>query len=406
MSTVFASEVHKRQYDEGVMEELRSSIPMASLSKVRTDNVEFIINRYGDDSSALNTTDGNYLVQTDSYAVDSKLIDKEAVRSNNIRYKDMARQGFDIAVDLADRHGFALAEAVHRNAAIVGYQLANGIVDNEVLAGGVSALTPIALSASNPDDVGAVLTQVLMEREAYSQGTPFAMMSPKAASKFNLFSMGAGFGSADNSLRNGLFRNLQAGLFGLDLIVTNEVPRSMNLTFAGQPTAAETFVVAGVTFTIVASIGATAGNILIGGSAALTIANIVTAINAASGQGSLAASGVTFVLPTAANQTILRNAGVIASGTATVLTIVSTRFVTITEAMTNVTIGTYTENILAGLRNAVEIVTPSNGYNSTEKPIASTTGGFNGIQLVNTQVHDAHVFFKNRDRIARVLVAA
>lgn len=406
MSTVFNSEVHKRLYDEGVMEEMRSSIPMASLSKVRTDNVEFIINRYGDDSSALNTTDGNYLVQTDTYSTDSKLIDKEAVRANNIRYKDMAREGFDIALDLADRHGFALAEAVHRNAAIVGYQLANGIVDNEVLSGSASALTPIALSGSNPDDVGTVVTQVLMEREAYSEGTPFMMLSPKAAAKFNLFSMGAGFAVADRSLRSGLFTNLNGGLFGLDLVVTNEVPRSVNLTFAGQPTAAETFVVAGVTFTMVSSIGTTAGNILIGGSAAATITNIVAAINAASGQGALTGSGTTFVLPTAANQTILRNAGVIASGTATVLTIVSTRFVTITESMTNVTIGTYTENILCGIRNAVEIVTPEAGYNSVEKQISSTIGGFNGVQLVNTQVHDAHVFFKNRDRLVRMLVQA
>lgn len=406
MSTVFNSEVHKRQYDEGVMEEMRSSIPMASLSKVRTDNVEVIVNRYGDDSSAFNTTDGNYAVQTDTYTVDSKVIDKEAVRANNIRYKDMAREGFDIAVDLADRHGFALAEAIHRNAAIVGYQLANGVLDNEVLNGNASALTPIAISTSNPDDIAGVLTQVLMEREAFGQGTPFMMMSPKAGARFNIYSMGAGFQSADNSLRNGLFKTLQGGLFGLDLIVTNEVPRSINMTFAGQPTAAETFSVAGVTFTIVASIGATAGNILIGGSAAATITNIVAAINAASGQGSTAGSGVTFVLPTAANQTILRNAGVIASGTATVLTIVSTRFIAITEGMTNVTLGTYTENILCGLRNAVEIVTPSNGYNSDEKAIATVTGGFNGVQVTNTQVHDAHVFFKNRDRLVRMLATA
>lgn len=388
------------------MEEMRSSIPMASLSKVRTDNVEVIVNRYGDDSSAFNTTDGNYSVSTDTYSVDSKIIDKEAVRSNNIRYKDIARQGFDIAVDLADRHGFALAEAIHRNAAIVGYQLANGILDNEVLNGSASALTPIAISTSNPDDIAGVLTQVLMEREAFGQGTPFMMMSPKAGARFNIYSMGAGFASADNSLRNGLFRTLQAGLFGLDLIVTNEVPRSVNLTFAGQPTAAETFVVAGVTFTMVSSIGTTAGNILIGGSAAATITNIVAAINAASGQGALTGSGTTFVLPTAANQTILRNAGVIASGTATVLTIVSTRFITITEGMTNVTLGTYTENILCGLRNAVEIVTPANGYNSDEKPIATVTGGFNGVQVTNTQVHDAHVFFKNRDRLVRMLATA
>lgn len=407
MSTVFNSEVHKRQYDEGVMAEMRDSIPMNSVSRVRTDNVEFIIDRYGADESADNTVDGNYSTGTATYTTDSKLIDKEAVRSNNIRYKDMAREGFDIAVDLADRHGFALAEAIHRNAAKVAYGLANGVVDNEVLSGSASALTPIALSTSNPDDVGATITQVLQEREAYGMGTPFMMMSPKAAKNFNLYSMGAGFEVADGSIRAGLFNVNRGSLFGLDTIVTNEVPRSVRLTFAGQPTAAETFVVGGVTFTMVSTIGTTAGNILIGASAAATIQNIAEALNAAAGQGSLANSGVNFVLPSAANRLILKNAGVTAVATsATVLTIETTRFLTITEGLTNVTLGTYTENIIAGIRNAVEIVTPSNGYYSDEKPIATTTGGFNGVQLTNVQVHDAHVFFKNRDKLVRVLVNA
>ncbi len=389
------------------MAEMRDSIPMNSVSRVRTDNVEFIINRYGNDESADNTTDGVYTTGTATYTTDSKLIDKEAVRANNIRYKDMAREGFDVALDLADRHGYALAEAIHRNAAKVAYTLANGVLDNEVLAGSASALTPITLSTSNPDEVGASVIQILQEREAYGMGTPFMMMSPKAARFFNLFSMGAGFEVADGSLRAGLFNVNRGSLFGLDTIVTNEVPRSVRLTFAGQPTNTETFVVGGVTFTLVSSIGTTAGNILIGGSAAATITNIAEALNAAAGQGPLTNSGVTFVLPTLANRTLLKNAGVTAIATsATVLTIETMRFVTITEGLTNVTLGTYTENVLAGVRNAVEIVTPSNGYYSDEKPIATATGGFNGVQLTNVQVHDAHVFFKNRDKLVRVLVTA
>jgi hypothetical protein len=406
MSTVFNSDVHKQQYDEGVMAEMRDSIPMNSVSKVRNDNVEYIFNRYGDDESANNTTDGVYTTTTATYNSDSKLIDKEAVRSNNIRYKDMAREGFDVALDLADRHGFALAEAIHRNAAKVAYALANGIVDNEVLAGSASALTPITLSTSNPDEVGATITQVLQEREAYGMGTPFMMMSPKAAKNFNLYSMGAGFEVADSSIRSGLFQVNRGSLFGLDTIVTNEVPRSVRLTYSGNVTANDTLTVGGVVFTIVAS-PAAAGDVDLGADAATTIVNLAAAINAASGQGATSGAGTLYVLPSSANQLILKNAGVTATATsATVLTIETMRYVTISESMGNCTIGTYTENILAGIRNAVEIVTPSNGYHSDEKSIATTSGGFNGVQLTNTQVHDAHVFFKNRDKLVRVLVGA
>lgn len=401
MSNVFNSDVHKRQYDEGVMAELRDSIPMNSVSKVRNDNVEYIFNRYGDDESAENTSDGNYNVSDAEYTADSKLIDKEAVKSHRIRYKDMAREGFDIALDLADRHGFALAEAVHRNSAKVAYGLANGVVDNEVLAGSASALTPITLSSSNPDDVGATITQVLQERNAYGMGTPFAMMSPKAAKNFNLFSMGAGFEVADNSLRDGLFRVNRGSLFGLDTIVTNEVPRTLVLTATGNVTANDTLTIAGVVFTVVASPSA-AGHVDLGADAATTLSNLATAINAASGQGPTTGAGTTYVAHTAANQKTLKNAGVTATSTATTLTITTMQYVTISESLGNVTAGTYTENILSGIRNAVEIVLPSNGFHSEEKPV----NGFNGIELTTTQVHDAHVFQKNRDKLVRVLVAA
>lgn len=401
MANVFNSDVHKQQYDEGVMAELRDSIPMNSVSKVRTDNVEYIFNRYGDDESAENTTDGTYNVTNATYTADSKLIDQEAVKSHRIRYKEMAREGFDIALDLADRHGFAMAEAVHRNAAKVAYGLANGVVDNEVLAGSPSALTPITLSSSNPDDVGATITQVLQEREAYGMGTPFMMMSPKAAKNFNLFSMGAGFEVADNSLRSGLFQVNRGSLFGLDSIVTNEVPRSVVLTATGNVTAADTLTIAGVVFSVVASPSA-AGDVDLGADAATTLSNLATAINAASGQGATSGAGTTYIAQSAANQITLKNAGVTATSTATTLTITTMRYVTISESLGNVTAGTYTENILAGIRNAVEIVLPSNGYHSEEKPVT----GFNGIELTTTQVHDAHVFYKNRDKVVRVLVAA
>lgn len=59
---------------------------------------------------------------------------------------------------------------------------------------------------------------------------------------------------------------------------------SVNLT-AGQPSAADQFTIGGVTYTFVSAVGATNGNVLIGASAAATIANLVAAINFAAGEG-------------------------------------------------------------------------------------------------------------------------
>ena len=406
MANVFNSDVHKQMYMEGVQDELRDSLPLSSVSTVMTDNVEYIHNRYGDDESAENSSDGTYSVSSATYTDDAKLINKEAVKSHRIRNKDISRQGFDIAVDLSDRHGFSMAEAVHRHSANIVYQLANGVVDNEVLAGSASALTPIALSASNPDEVGATITQVLQEANAYAGGTPFVMMSPKSAKFFNLFSMNAGFETSDNSLRDGLFRVNRGFLFGLDTIITNEVPRSVNITFSGNAVADDTLPIAiggtTVTLTLKAS-PSSAGEVDLGADAETTIANLATAINAASGQGVTTGAGTTYIALSAANQLTLKNAGVRAEAvSATVLKITTFRYATITDDLTNATFGTYTENILAGMRGAPVIALPGAGLAVEEKPVT----GFNGIELMTAQQHDAHVFFKNRDKLVRVLVNA
>lgn len=408
MTNVFASDVHKQKYMEGVQDELRDSIPMQSVSEIQTDNVEYIHNRYGNDESAENSTDSTYEVSSAEYADDAKLIDQEAVKSHRITYKEMARQGFDIAVDLADRHGFAMAEAIHRHSAITTYGLAEGVLDNEVLGGTASALTPITLSDSNPDNVAATITQILQEKNAYSGGTPFTMMSPKAAKNFNLFSMGAGFEVSDNSLRDGLFRINKGHLLGLDTIVTNEVPRSLDITFSGNPSDAETVTItplgAGtVTFTMKTT-PAAAGAVDIGANAEGTIDNLVAAINVAAGRtNDTTGAGSTYIAQSAASKKILKNAGVKAvKVSATVLRIITMRYCTIAEGLTNATAGTYVENIIAGMRGAPVIALPSAGMHADEeKP-----DGFLGKEVTTSQIHDAHVFYKNRAKLVRVLVAA
>ena len=68
------------------------------------------------------------------------------------------------------------------------------------------------------------------------------MMSPKQAKFFNLFSMGAGFTFADRALESGMFmlgggeRIIRgaAGFGGLDVIVTNETPRTALYTLAAN----------------------------------------------------------------------------------------------------------------------------------------------------------------------------
>lgn len=78
-----------------------------------------------------------------------------------------------------------------------------------------------------------------------------------------------------------VFKNGYAGpIRGADLYVSENLTGESVLTVTVNPTAAETVVVNGVTFTFVATIGTTAGNVLIGGTLAASLINLASLINA------------------------------------------------------------------------------------------------------------------------------
>lgn len=407
MSNLFNNDVHKQFYIDGVQEENRDSLPMRYVSDIQTDNAEYLYNRYGADLVAQNSTDSTYTTPAFTYSADSKLINLEAISADRITEKEMSRQGFDIVADRKDKHAHAIKQAVHRNATRVTRLGAGGLVDNEVLAGSASAGTPITLSDSNPDNVAATVVQVLQEGNAYSSGNPYIMMSPKAAKFFNIFSMGAGFSFADRALESGMFmigggdRMIRgaAGFGGLDVIVTNEVPRTAVYTLAANLTAADTVTVNGVVFTVVASPSA-AGDVDLGADAETTIENLVAAINNDNGYAAGVGSATAYIEVTAANRLILDTAGVTALKlTAATLEVESFSTLTVAEAGAQSSWGTVTEHMLAGAYNSTTIALPAAGATIKEKEVPL----FNGIELMFAQQHDAVIWTKDAPKIVDIL---
>jgi len=404
MANVFNNDVHKQFYIDGVQDENRDSLPMRYVSDIQTENAEYLYNRYGADLVAQNSSDSTYSTPAFTYSADSKLIDKEAISADRITEKEMSRQGFDIVADRKDKHAHAIKQAVHRHATRTTRLGAGGIVDNEVLAGTASAGTPITLSDSNPDNVAATVVQVLQEGNAYSSGNPYIMMSPKQAKFFNIFSMGAGFSFADRALESGMFmigggdRMIRgaAGFGGLDVIVTNEVPRTAVYTLAANLTAADTVTVNGVVFTVVASPSA-AGDVDLGSDAETTIENLVAAINGGTGAGSA------YVEVSAANRAILNTAGVTALKlTAATLEVEAFSTLTVAEAGAQSSWGTVVEHMISGAYNSTTIALPSAGATVKEKDVPL----FNGIELMFAQMHDAVIWTKDAPKIVDVLTTA
>lgn len=421
MANVFASLVQKQTFMDGVQEELRDGLPMGYVSDIETDNTEYIYNRYGSDVSAQSTPNATYRRRDSfTYSKDSLLIDEWATANDIVTYQEMTREAFDVVADRTDRHAFALEKAVHDHSFNVTRLGAGNILDNEVLAGSTSALTPITMSSSNPDDVATMINQILQQENAFGGGNPYVMMSPKQARFFNLFSMGAGFSVADRALVNGvhitnggtrIIRGAQA-FNGLDTIVTNRVQKSVRLTFADETDETDTIVITVSGGAVTATCDASpdgAGDADQGTTAETMIDAYVALINNSedADPSTLSTSGEYYEF-SQADRTILDNAGVRArkiSSTVMEISAFDTALV-VTETGDEVTVGTHREHMLAGGYNSTTIALPTMGMTVDEKPLASTssTRGTHGVELVSAQQHDAVVWTKQGPKIIDVHV--
>ena len=148
----------------------------------------------------------------------------------------------------------------------------------------------------------------------------------------------------DSVLQNGLIGSWQ----GWQVVQNNNLPWSATLTINGVPTAAETVTIAGVVFTFVASIGSTAGNVLIG-TAAETRANLKAAVEAGSG------AGTTYIEVSAENRHLLRKRNV-ACTSAEAMSFTGNGDLIVSETATNVAWSAQLQSSWFGLRGATDMV--------------------------------------------------
>ena len=395
MSNIFASNVQKQAFMDGVQDENRTAIPMASVSDVDTENLETMSSRYGNDFAADSTTDGTYSVNDFAMSNDTLSINNQAVYGERIQTKDLVHAGdaWDIVADRVDRHTRALGVAVHRSTYSNTVDGAGIILDNEVLAGSTSAGTPIAVSATNPDEISTKVYALMQDAGvASSQGRPYFMIDPSTARFFKLFGMSAGFNVADRQLMKG-FEILPT--FDFDYVVTPEIEHEQ-LTTGSSIVSTDVYTVKGVTFTVVASPSA-AGDVDLGADDEETLQNLAAAVNGGAGAGSA------YIALTPANRAILKNAGVKATSTATTITVTGYGSLAVVSPDTTLVVGDEQKNLLAGLRNSTHLALPSKGFMVDE---IDQVPGFTGKELRSTQIYDSTVWTKNAPKICKVVVAA
>ena len=230
------------------------------------------------------------------------------------------------------------------------YQLANGI-DAAVISTGV---TGAGLTATGGTLNAASMFQAMLDADtslyrnrAYSQGAQkFAIMGPKFKNFLTSTFVANGFKESDSSLRNGF----EGRANGFDVYCSNNVPSSVDITIATNPTNGDTMTIFGVTITF-ATAATNAGEVTIGGSAAATQTNLSNLIdNTSTG----------FVDFSQEDRAIVENANIeISAWSSNLATITGAGYIGGTETFTSANnfFGTETTYILFGVKGAIALAT-------------------------------------------------
>lgn len=242
------------------------------------------------------------------------------------------------------------------------YDTAANVIDAASVGG--TAGQPINLDASNVMQVLSRARRKLAERNlnpaellptanevAPGKLQGFSALAPNFTETLALYG-----GTRETVGGDEMFRNGYRGpAMGFDVYETNNLTWTGVLGLATQPTDGDTVVIAGVTFTFKTVLGSTAGNVLIGVSAATAAANLTAAINGASGSGS------TYVALSAANRTTISTTNRITAtvvSTTVVLEAVGASFVVVSETLTDAADvwSKLVQHNLIGIKGATDLV--------------------------------------------------
>lgn len=171
----------------------------------------------------------------------------------------------------------------------------------------------IALTTTNMAQVFSELQAKLLANNIEENGDLCLVIDPYVASIINQTIIGKEIALTDLTLKNGY-----AGpLLGFKTYISNNLTFTGILTLTEIPVDGNTVTIAGVTFTFKDTLGASAGNVHIGSSAADAQANLILAVNGG-------AVGTEYVALSAADRAKLTDLRVVATSVGTTMVIKAT----------------------------------------------------------------------------------
>lgn len=238
-------------------------------SVLSTDVPEVVIR--GTDMTVTNVTD----------TTETLTVDKQYGKVISIHDWDEIQSAYGLAMEYGKQYGEIMKGQMDAD---ILYEVVNALSTVDAGDTGGTAGQGIDLSTSNV--LNAVMAATKKLHTANVWDTDFvAAVSPKFENIIGLYYGAKVTDLGDDVALNGYFNKIA----GFKLYSTNNLTCSAVLALATNPTAGDTVVIDGVTFTFVSPIGVTPNNVLIGASADASRANLATLINA---PGTTTATGV------------------------------------------------------------------------------------------------------------------
>lgn len=244
--------------------------------------------------------------------------------------------------------------------------------------------TEITLSSTTVPQMIAQ-TNAKMFSNNVSMANMIWVMDPFSLSQIAQYPIGKDITSANTYFINGFSGNI----YGAQIYVSNNLTGEAVLSMATTPTDGDTVTIGGVVFTFKTTLGSTAGNVLIGGSADVARANLTALINA---PATTTANGVAL---SAADQITLQDVlgigtaspfavAAVNDNTANTMTIygVGSSRLTLAETFTDAT-DTWTHNFVHayyGMKGAIDVaIQDQPEVMMREEPKQLTTNIFNNV---------------------------
>jgi len=323
-------------------------------------------------------------VQQDLVGTDEYLdIDQSKEISFAIDEVDWIQMKYDLENSYVERAAYRLANDIDGN---VLAEVSNA----NVTCDGTDIGSSGAISLSTSNCLNAIMTAgaKLTANGCEMDKTWALVVSPKTASIIAQTVAQDWFSLADLALKNGYAGNFA----GYNVYSSNNVKHARTISFSSV-VATDAITVAGVTFTFVASIGSTAGNVLKGANDAAALTNLAAAINGASG------AGTTYVEVSAADRAKLKGVRAHLDGSTGVLT--TSGAVAVSTDDTTITVGNATEHAILCRPGAIDLVMQQN-IDVRRTPLPKQKADY----FIISCLYGKKTFTEGKERMVDISIAA